>query len=90
MKNFDVIKNFVNHAKACKGNSVTSTGDKLFSYNTIIAERINGVMYANFTKYTQTTSKAQNNLALVLSGHAIIVEGNVPLDTQSLADFIKA
>lgn len=89
MKNLDVIKNFVNHAKACKTKSVISTGDKLFSYNTIIAERINGVMYANFTKYSPTTSTAQNKLAYVLNGHAIIVEGNVPRNTQSLANFIK-
>lgn len=89
MKNVDVIKNFVNLAKSGKGNSVSSTGDKLFSYDTIIAERINGKIIVNDTKYSVTTSKAQSYLRYYLNGYHTENVTNVPRNTQSLAKFVN-
>lgn len=88
MKNVDVIKGFVNGGKVGKGNSVFSIGDKLFSYNTIIAERIDGKVYVNPTRYSVTTSKAQGYLRYYLNGCGIEVEACVPIGTQSLTSYI--
>lgn len=89
MRNQDVIKAFVNNGKVAKGNSVFSTGDKLFSYNTIIAERINGKVYVNPTKYSVTTSKAQGYLRYELNGCGVEVSSNVPRNTQTLVNYIQ-
>lgn len=87
MKNVDVIKGFVNGGKVGKGNSVSSTGDKLFSYSTIIAERIDGKVYVNPTKYSVTTSKAQGYLRYYLND-CVEVEACVPIGVHSLARYI--
>lgn len=93
MKNFDVIKKFVDEAKRANGYSVFSTGDKLFSFNTIIAERINGIIYVNPTNYSLTTSKAQTYLRLYVKAYlgyeCIETENNIPYDTNSLVEYIK-
>ena len=47
--------------KAASGNSVHSSGDKLFSYGTVILQRLgNGRTIGNVTKYSVTTSKHQS------------------------------
>lgn len=88
MKNVDVIKGFVNGGKVGKGNSVFSKGDRLFSYDTIIAEKIDGKVYVNETKYSVTTSKAQYYLRCCLKGCGIKVEAYVPIGTYSLTSYI--
>lgn len=60
--NFSVIKAFVNNEPASTTNLHT-TGDKLVSYFTTIAQRDKeGNVFVNVTKYSPTTSKMQNNL----------------------------
>lgn len=53
--NQDVVKSFLN-GKIAKSLSMTSTGDKLYSYNTIIAQWHNNELIVNKTKYSRTTS----------------------------------
>ena len=61
MKNKEVYKEFINRRAAC-GSNLVSTGDKLFSYNTCIAQwHPHGVIY-NETKYSPTTSRHQSYL----------------------------
>lgn len=88
MRNEEVIKGFVFGGNVGKGNSVFSKGNKLFSYDTIIAERIDGKVYVNETKYSVTTSKAQGYLRYWLKGGGIKVESYVPIGTHSLAHYI--
>lgn len=63
MKNEDVIKAFI-HREIAKSNSgnVLSTGNKLYSYRTCIAEYNDGNLYVNLTKYSITTSRHQSLL----------------------------
>lgn len=47
--------------KKCTGSSTHSTGDKLFSYGTVILQRLpDGKTIGNITKYSNTTSKHQS------------------------------
>lgn len=56
MTNYQVIKAFIERRPASV-NNVKSTGDKLFSYDTCIAQRHNNIMLINNTKYSMTTSR---------------------------------
>lgn len=57
MSNKDVVIAFLNMEKA-KVNNLNSTGTRLFSYNTCIAQYINeDTILLNTTKYSVTTSK---------------------------------
>lgn len=63
MKNVDVIKNFVNGSTKGKTANLYIEGDKLFNYNTCIAQRVdNNNMIVNMTKYSTSTSTIQNKL----------------------------
>ena len=61
MKNSEVIECFLN---GTIGNSCNlfSTGDKLISYKTCIAEKYNNLLLINMSKYSSTTSAIQNRL----------------------------
>ena len=61
MNNKSVINAFIcgQSAKSSNGN-LHSNGDKLYSYYTVIAERLaNGTIVLNRTKYSVSTSKIQ-------------------------------
>lgn len=63
MKNAELVKNFVYGDTKGKTANLKIEGDKLVSYNTVIAQRRAGkVMLINGTKYSPTTSKIQNML----------------------------
>jgi len=71
-----------------KSGSMTSTGDRLFSYNTLIAEHKDGKTYFNTTKYSSTTSKQQTYCKRILWIDFYTTKP-VPLNTQSdLADYV--
>lgn len=64
--------------------------DRLYSYNTCIAERaLNGVIYVNTTKYSQTTSKQQSLLVRLLNDNGISYKkiGNLPWNVTSIAKY---
>lgn len=86
MTNAQVIQAFAFGNKAHSG-SLTSTGDKLFSYNTIIAEFKNNTLYINATKYSVTTSKHQHQLRRTFESWNNKVEvSKIPYNAQSLAN----
>ena len=71
-------------AKSSSGN-LRSTGEKLFSYNTCIAEWVNDYLFVNLTKYSSSTSRIQNMLFKKLRfGHKVKQVENVPINTQKL------
>lgn len=100
MKNIDVIIKFLNRTKASSSNgNLRSTGDKLFSYNTCIAEwHSKKIIYdgematiasyeltVNVTKYSTSTSKIQNMLLQKIPfGKTVYKVENVPINTQEL------
>jgi hypothetical protein len=70
--------------KALKGSSVHSTGDKLFSYGTVILQRLpDGHVIA---KYSVTTSKHQNQVNI---NDAYVTIGEIPQGTSDLFDYLK-
>lgn len=58
----DVISKFINGATKGKASSLEISGEKLYNYSTVIAQRINGAVVLNVTKYSMTTTKHQNRL----------------------------
>lgn len=86
LTNLEVIKKFISYEK---GNNVNlkSTGDKLFSYSTVIAqwESMNTVLI-NDTKYSSTTSRHRSTLKRELDGKGkrIICIDNLPFNINDL------
>lgn len=88
MRNIEVIEAFVSKIKGKnKNNSLESTGLKLYSYNTCIAEwylEYNCILL-NTTYYSNTTSRHQNllwkNFPL---NAAVVTNNNIEKNTDSL------
>lgn len=58
MRNSEVVATFLNKKTAVNwGGSLSSTGTKLFSYATCIAEWDNDSLIVNLTRYSNTSSK---------------------------------
>lgn len=68
MKNIDVITTFVNGGTKAKTKNLRIEGDKLFNYNTCLAERYEKLggeemgFIVNATKYSMSTTTIQNKL----------------------------
>lgn len=94
MKNQDVCVAFVKGESASTANLRTD-GKKLWSYNTIIGERIKeGIIY-NSCRYSCSTSRHQFYLR-VAAGEAYVslwsVDGGnngIPMGTQNLSKYFK-
>ena len=89
MRNKEVISKFVNFAESAATANVRSTGDKLFNYYTCIAQRHEGKIIVNATRYSATTSKIQCYLLRELLGYDVIKVTSVPLGTCDLVPYIK-
>lgn len=64
--NYYVCEQFANGLSAYNRN-MSSTGDRLWSYSTVIAEYIgNDTLIVNFTKYSTSTSKHRGILLSLL------------------------
>lgn len=66
MRNIEVIEKFI-YGYIGSGNNLISAGDKLYSYQTCIAERSRKGFIVNKTKYSVTTSKHVGMLLRKLS-----------------------
>lgn len=87
-KNEDIVKDFCLRIESSNRN-LTSVNNKLFSYQTCIAEFVgdNFRLILNTTNYSVTTSRHQNLLRRMLSYYNILdfIEVNsIPRGTQSL------
>lgn len=100
MKNQDVVKNFLN-GKSAKSLNMTSEDNRLFSYNTIIAQIIykdgKKILLVNRNKYSITTScKHQSPLFRAIEGaykynfdEIRNITDYVRINTQNLEGLIK-
>lgn len=66
MKNKEVVKCFLKQLDAI-GSNLTSTGIRLISYNTTIAEWKDGCLIINHTKYSNTSTRHLNMLVKEMS-----------------------
>lgn len=96
--NSEVAEAFVLGNAASNAN-MTSTGDRLFSYHTCIAEsflnRYNEICFVvNHTRYSNTTTRHRNYVndelyKLLLKGFIVVVKrvDDVPRGTQTLKQY---
>ena len=89
MRNKEVISKFVNFAESAATANVCSNGDKLFNYGICIAQRHEGKIIVNVTRYSVTTSKIQGYLRAELSNKVVIKVTSVPMGTRNLVPYIK-
>lgn len=85
MKNTDLIESFLSGEERGQSSSLSIEGDKLYSYGTVIAQRIDGRTIVNKTKYSMTTTKSQNYLQKCIP-YALTVE-KVPMNTTDLRHY---
>ena len=77
---------FWTHKKA-KGSSVESTGDKLYSYGTVIAQHLpDGKTIGNASKYSVTTSRHQSQCNVRAANYTVT---GVPRGTTDLKPYLK-
>lgn len=90
MKNVDVLRNFINGDTQGKTKNLYIDGNKLFNYDTCIAERwekIDGKEYGfavNVTKYSKSTTVIQNELLHMLENEHTVCLANLPIGVGSL------
>lgn len=73
--------------RAASANRVHSSGDKLFSYGTVLLQRLsNGQTIGNVTKYSATTSKHQSQVGASMATKKV---SGVPRGTTDLRPYLK-
>uniref|UniRef100_A0A6H1ZFN5 DUF8033 domain-containing protein n=1 Tax=viral metagenome TaxID=1070528 RepID=A0A6H1ZFN5_9ZZZZ len=76
------------NGKAGKGSAMWSNGEKLYSYGTVILQRLDdGSVVGNITKYSMTTSKHQSQ-ARVRGYVAHKLLTNIPMGTTDLMPYL--
>jgi hypothetical protein len=90
-KNIDVIKAFVNGDSKPKTTNVYIDGDKLFNYNTVLAQRTpkdgGGFKFTlNETNYSRTTSAIQSGLRYEIATYSNDYDrvDGIPMGSHSL------
>lgn len=83
MRNKDVIEGFI-RGEVCSTLHLFSTGDRLLSYNTCIAEVVGEILYINKTRYSVTTSKHLELLLRRLDNRKIKIVTNIGINTRYL------
>ena len=85
MTNKQVSEKFL-QGKPGRSLNMTSTGNKLYSYNTVIVQWIDGKLVFNTTKYSRTTSKQTN----WIKQHCdIVIDDYVPFNTHDLKPYLN-
>lgn len=86
-KNIDVVKGFVaRFTKVPKTTNLYVENDKLINYYTVIGQYIDGELYVNTTKYSQSTSVIQNKLRLEAYKYTELT--GIPHGCQDLSKYI--
>lgn len=85
MKNSEVIDKFLDKEFNKCASSVSSKQDKLFSYNTIIAQWFGDILLVNDTRYSSTTSKIQGILIRSINSNIKwYTVDHIPMGTNDL------
>lgn len=92
MKNSQILENFFygynSKYRKNKSGSIRIDGNKLFNYNTCIAECVDGICYINLTKYSSTTSRIQYLIKQYITINTRICK-DVPRDSSSIVSYYK-
>lgn len=84
MTNIQITQAFANGATYGNANSMSISGDKLYSYNTVIAQRTPDGMFVNRSRYSMTTSKQVGQLLRALTGCKVTEVRGLGFGVQSL------
>jgi hypothetical protein len=82
-----VFNAWINQENDRQQNSVWTNGDDIYSYGTVIVSRVDDEVIFNSTRYSNTTTRHQNGIALLLkqSGIDFTEVGAVPIGTKGYA-----
>jgi len=83
MTNNDVVQQF-ERGLSGKSLNMESNGLKLWSYNTVVGQWIDGKLVKNITKYSQTTTKQTTHL-----DYDNVTKQHVPINTQDLTPYVS-
>ena len=83
MRNKDVVEGFL-RGEVCNTLHLFSTGDRLLSYDTCIAEMVGETLYINKTRYSVTTSIHLGLLLRRLDSKKIKIVTNIGINTRYL------
>jgi hypothetical protein len=86
MTNEKLMQEFLNGATKGKAGNLKIEGDKLIQYSTTIAQRVNGQVIVNVTKYSKTTTVLQNKLTKWMP-NTLFLEG-IPQGTYDITRYI--
>lgn len=93
LKNLTVIEGFL-FRKPCKSENLTSTGDKLFTYDTCLAQWTDSYLIINMTRYSTSSSSHFNILWALcckyLKKHERECVDSVPKNTKDLLDYVNS
>lgn len=82
-----ILAKFLQHKKVRnRSNSCWSSGEKLFSYETIMAEHSLDTIHINNTIYSSTTTRIRNKLVYLLDTAHIIYHNNIKRGADFLID----
>lgn len=79
----DLVNEFVDGATegVCSwGQNLVIKGDKLIHYSTVIAERDNGKVLLNVTRYSLETGRVQKKVKLAVPEENLVIVKRVPVD----------
>lgn len=89
MKNIEVVEAFVNQDRECKSVNLKYKEDKLIFFYTTIAQRHNGKLIYNDTKYSVSTSKIQHYIRVALANINHTVVTDVQMGASDLYKYIE-
>lgn len=80
------IRAFLDAKPSRPANSIHSDGERLFSYDTCLAQNYDGRIFVNVTKYSVATSAQQNALIRMLDeeGYPFEPVDDVPMGAREL------
>ena len=90
LKNKDIAREFAQNGKPVSNRNMKHEGDRLFSYNTVIAQKLpDGRRVLNLTRYSNTTSDHQ----YLVRQHTGFTDGavlldNIPINTRYLEGYV--
>lgn len=68
-----IIDKFLSGATGGRSGSLSINGNKIYSYNTVIAERSGNIIKLNNRKYSLTTTRQQDEIRNVAKGKGMLV-----------------
>ena len=83
MTNQQVVQAFLDN-KAGHSLNMRTNGEKLWSYDTVIAQIDGNIITINMTKYSPTTSKQRNYLVRALNPSEYVTVDGLKMGVQSL------